>query len=200
MRGHDRGRASLIAAAALAVVGAATATATARRPTSSERQLAAEVQEQAALGPAAAQPPGPPDHAGRLPGGVQELGATCEIVGNPSASTVRRAPEPALVDAALSRERRQRPSASTRATRRLYPFINSCSGKDLPVVSWHFPVPRGHRAGPDRDRPAASPTTTPGSRDGDRARSSAARARWRCHRGLFNTDREPRRQDVHRRR
>src|SRR5690242_5325071 len=67
----------------------------------------------------------------------KELGYTCEVVGNPSASTWDVPATLPLAEAALASKKFDAVAVYT-PDPAIYPFIGKISGEGLPVVTWHM--------------------------------------------------------------
>lgn len=72
----------------------------------------------------------------------KELGYTCEVVGNPSATTLDVAATIPLAEAALARDTFGAVGVFTLDTA-IYPFVERLAAEGLPVVTWHELPPPG---------------------------------------------------------
>lgn len=72
----------------------------------------------------------------------KELGYTCEVVGNPSATTMDVAATIPLAEAALARDTFGAVGVFTLDTA-IYPFVERLAAEGLPVVTWHELPPQG---------------------------------------------------------
>lgn len=72
----------------------------------------------------------------------EELGYTCEVVGNPSATTLDVAATIPLAEAALARDKFGAVGVFTLDTA-IYPFVEKLAAEGLPVVTWHELPPPG---------------------------------------------------------
>ncbi len=72
----------------------------------------------------------------------KQIGWTCEIVGNPSASEFDVPATIALAEASLARKEFKAAGIYS-PDPAIYPFIRKVSKQGLPVVSWHIPIKQG---------------------------------------------------------